>query len=141
MTRTIWGSPENFLTGKWLGQALRRAADLKIITADDVRYSTDDHIWDLLCSSQDTEILLCVHKITHCRNYFAISEDYDVVASSKFRGVDPLVKTQNGLQRLSELDKNFAAEYARIKNLNESGWKIMLTNGLPETLFATVDLV
>jgi hypothetical protein len=131
MTRTIWGAPENFLTGKWLGQALRRAAELGIITADDVRYSTDDFVWNKLVNSSDKEICVYIEKIVNCRNYFTLDSDYDLILQGKFRGVDPLVKTDQGLQRLTELDEKYAREYVRIKQLTERGWQVMLTEGSP----------
>lgn len=125
MTRTIWGSPENYITGIWLAHALRRAINLDIITYDDMRFGSDDVIWSLLERSGDDGILDALKKIKYVRNYFVLNgSDYDQMIVCKFRGVNPLVQTEMGLQRLSEIDHDFAGQYHKIKRIMNTGWPV-----------------
>ena len=116
MTQTIWGSAENFATGIFLADALKRAAQLGFITKDDVHFSTDTLIWNKLCSCNDAQINHDIYMIEHCQDFFVIDEKkYTKAFPRKFRGLDPLVQTTTGLRHLSELDNDFAHEYQQIQ--------------------------
>ena len=87
MTRTIWGSAENYITGIWLGDALRRAVQLGILTFDDIRFSDDFFVWSVLEHSTDLFIMKNIEKIVNVGNYFVCNHDeYDQTIISKFRG-------------------------------------------------------
>lgn len=125
MMVNIFSSPENFLTGRWLGEAMRKAAKLKLFVADDIRFGTDDEIWDCLCNSGDNEIKSFTEKILHCKDYYRLNEkDYDIVFHGKCRAVDPLVKTVDGFKRLSELSEEYNKEFAYAKARMDYGWYV-----------------
>ena len=116
MTKNIWGSAENFVTGTFLAEALREAARLEIITADDVHFSTDSAIWDKLCASNNATIHDNVFHIEHCHDFFVLDEkEYTHCFIGKFRGLDPLIATEHGLQHLVELDVDYAVAYQTLK--------------------------
>lgn len=125
MTRTIWGSPESYITGIWLGSALRRAVAIGDLSFDAIRFSDDRYVWSVLETSTDKEIMTSVKKIVNVRDFFVCNHhEYDEVVVNKFRGVNPLVKTGYGLQRLTEIDEDFAHEYYKLKCLMQNGWPI-----------------
>jgi len=125
MTRTIWGSAENYITGIWLADALRRAVSLGSLTFDDIRFSDDLFVWSALENSPDVIIKNNLEKIVNVRNYFVCNHDqFDQVIINKFRGVDPLVQTRFGLERLTKIDADFAQEYYKMKRTMQHGWYV-----------------
>lgn len=122
-----WQSPEGMILNQWISEALKRAWDIGLINSDDIHFNiTDDAMWDYLMKSDDVYIKKCITKIMHYKEYFSYGtpQDHDLVLKGKFRGVDPLVATDAGLQYLSTLDGEFKAEYDRVKAMMEEGWCI-----------------
>jgi hypothetical protein len=115
LSETRWGAPWSAFIDHSGADALKRACELKIITYDDVHYSTDDLVWNKLAASDDTEIKEALHRITHYRDHFKPTESGTFHLRGKFSGTDPLVKTEEGLVRLSTLDAEYKAEYDRVK--------------------------
>ena len=108
-----------------LGDALRRAVQLNILTFEDIRFSDDVFVWSVLENSHDVLIAKNLEKIVNVRNYFVCNHDeYDHVIINKFRGVDPLVQTRFGLERLTAIDTAFAQEYYKIKRIMQHGWHV-----------------
>jgi uncharacterized protein len=117
MTKNIWASAENFVTGILLANALHHATTNGIITENDVWFSTDTAVWNKLKNSLHAEIINRIIEIEHCHKFFIIDEqNYTHIFSRKFRGLDPLIKTEKGLQYLSVLDNQFAQKYQDTKN-------------------------
>lgn len=127
MTVTMWGSAENFATGQWLAQALKRAASLGIITKNDLYFSTDTIVWKKMMDSNDAEILNNLNKIKDCYNHFELDDtNYTTFTKGKFRGLNPVVKTERGYYNLLDIDQNYAYEYQTAQKTLESGWHIRL---------------
>lgn len=122
----IFGAAFNAFTYAHAANALKRALDLNILRLDDIHFSTDAHIWTILKSSHDLEIQQSISKIEQYKDHFLIGNeiDHDIHYKAKFLGVDPLVETPNGLERLSALDTHYANEYNRIKNNIKRGWYV-----------------
>lgn len=126
-SRHIWGGPEEFVLNSLTTQALRRALDIQLITLHDIHYSIDDIVWQKLCQSNDATIAELIMKVRafekQCEQ--ADQQAHDFFVRSKFRGVDPLVKTYNGfLKRLTELDDSFIQDYTQLKTQLAQGWYI-----------------
>lgn len=127
MTIVIWGSAENFVTAKWLTHALKRSAQLGIITKEDIYFSTDTAVWGKMLASKDSEILEDLHKITHSSDYFELNETcYDEIMKGKFRGLNPLVETELGYQHLLDINQEYVREYEEIQKSMLAGWHIHL---------------
>jgi HD superfamily phosphohydrolase len=127
-TEYVWGGPEDYFIGNNMACALRRALEIGLIKSEDVHFSTDDVVWDLLCSSNDSEIISCMNNI-RCYKDIVIITEYDAgdfVITSKFRGLNPFVQTEKGLIRLTELDDEYKQEYERVQNLVTQGWGVCL---------------
>ncbi len=125
MTRTIWGSAENFLTGEWLACALKQAASRGIITSDDIYFSTDTAVWNILKTSAEPIISENIYKIEHCYDFFVHDAiNFTAEYFGKHRGVDPLVQTEEGLQHITAIDPAAAEIYAETRATMRNGWKV-----------------
>lgn len=126
-TRHIWGGPDEFLLSSLTTQALRRALEIQLITLHDIHYSIDDVVWQKLCQSRDATIIDLMAKVRAFEKQCEQADQHvhDFYVRSKFRGVDPLVKTGNGsLKRLTELDDSFIQDYTQLKTQLAQGWYI-----------------
>lgn len=128
-TEHTWGSASNTLVNTWTGQALKRALDIGLLQLEDVLYGTDEVIWQLLNASNDSLIQEYLYRCIHHKELFLIDEMHpDTTLFVKFRGVDPLIKTQSGLKFLSEIDTEFKTEYELIKQKISRGWPVRFIN-------------
>ena len=127
-TEFHWGSPFNTLAYSWTAEALKRAIELELITVEDMHLSTDDIVWRKLISSKDAKIRKLLFKAIDVEDEYCLSdrENFDLLMTAKFKGIDPLVKTKDGLKRLTELDVEYAQKYYQTKT--------RMTNGIPVKL-------
>lgn len=127
MTQDCWGSPANYITSRWLADAILRAIDLGTISVTEFHFGTDQEIWDKLILCDDSIIQKKMRMIMDSDAYFSIIEnpdEADFVVKSKFRGVDPWIESGSVCTRLTELDHAFAEEYERVKLTIRKGWLI-----------------
>lgn len=92
MTKNCWGSPTNYVTSRWLADAILRAMDLGYISQTDFHYGTDQEIWDKLTLHKDPTIKEKMKMIMNPQAYFSITNttsDADYIVKSKFRGINP----------------------------------------------------
>jgi len=108
--------------------ALKRAIAIGALTYDDIHFSVDDEIWNLLCINEDPIIKSYLSIVINHKDRYYVSDqnEYDIHFTAKFRGVDPLVQTEVDFKRLTELDNEFTREYNRVKELAIQGWYIKL---------------
>lgn len=121
-----WGSPLSAITGNWVGEALKRALEIGLITEDDIYFNlNDDQMWQRLKSSSDPLIKERIYQVEHSNEFFVIDpKKPDVRGHGKFSRVDPWVKTQEGLKRLTKLDSDFSNKFYAVKSLMAEGWSI-----------------
>lgn len=128
-TEHTWGSAENVMVCLWTSQALRQAISLQLIDIDTILYGTDDEVWQLLHFSNDPLIKQFLHQGHNYSRQFTVSQGtVDTTLYAKFRGVDPLVETPEGLIHLTSLDPEFKLEYERVKRVMKNGWPIRFTS-------------
>ncbi len=127
-TQNYWTDPASILTYQWLAKTLKRAVEIKLITYDDIHFSTDDIVWNKLKTSNDQEILDTLEKIIHYKDRFETgdAQNYDQILYGKFRGINPFVKVNNKLERLTKLDSEFAKEFDKVKNIVQTGHYVIL---------------
>lgn len=96
---------------------VKRAVELKLIDQEIIHFGTDKKVWEKLENSNDPEIKAVMNIIYNYSDYcHAGTEDnYDLHFKRKFKGVNPYVKTKNGLKRLTEIDKDFANYYDHVR--------------------------
>jgi len=129
LTETRWGSLWSASIDHTAACALKRAYELGIISIDEIHFSTDDTVWQKLLAVNDTHIN---HYLTCLKNpeSFCLcqqSENSSYV-HGKFSGTDPLVATDNGYKRLTELDAAYKQEFLRLKIAIAPGWYIKQLN-------------
>lgn len=125
MTEHRWSSPIGMVYHTWAAQALSRAFELNLISQHDFHYDTDDIVWQKLIQSPDFVLKSLINKIFNATNFFSINNiEYDIVIKGKFRGINPLVKSENKFIRLTDIDKEFEKEYNRVKKFIDFGYRI-----------------
>lgn len=98
-------------------QVLRRAADLEIIHLDDVKYGTDEVILERLYASEDQEIQDLLLKCWTVFDHFKVMPLHqgDKNLRLKFWGVDPFIRINGQLVRLTDVDYQFKHDYDEMK--------------------------
>ena len=122
-----WSSPSSLLTGIYASKALKILLDQKKITLEDIRYNkNDDEIWKIILSSSNLEVKQCANNILNVDKTYRIAPlgQHDMILKGKFSGLDPWVKIDGKMMKLSEYDPNYAKEFNRIKDLKKKGWPI-----------------
>ncbi|MBI2775464.1 HD domain-containing protein [Candidatus Dependentiae bacterium] len=123
LSESRWGSAWSAFIDYSAAQAMKRACTLGLITKNDIQFSTDDIIWEKIAQSKDEEIVQWINRVQHSRESFCIcdAEKSDLFVCGKFSGTDPLVLTEKGFKRISEIDAEYKEEYERVKKLVRSG--------------------
>jgi hypothetical protein len=127
-TQHLWGSSWNQVINHWSGQMLKRALEIKLITKNDFHFGVDQNILQVLEKSGDPLIRECLAKCRHHQDHYEVvtEGDFDFETHPKFRGIDPYVKIEGELKRLTVIDPEFKANYDRVKAYTKAGLKIKL---------------
>jgi HD superfamily phosphohydrolase len=129
MTKDCWGSPTNYVTSRWLADAILRAIDLECISYTDFHYGTDQEIWDKLILQKDSIIKEKMKMIMNPEAYFSIvntTSEADYIVKSKFRGINPWVLSESQYKRITEIDDKLAEEYEEARQLITKGWLVKI---------------
>lgn len=129
MTENCWGSPVNYITSRWLADAILRAIDLGCISRADFHYGTDQEIWDKLTLQKDAIIQKKMKMIKNPQTYFSVVDtmsEADYIVKSKFRGINPWVLSESKYKRITEIDDELAEEYERVRQRINKGWLIKI---------------
>lgn len=128
----LWGSEENQFFYLLFKHILLRAIAIGLVTADDLHYSIDQQILDRLQASDDSYIQrLLTYTKDWYKHYTAVKYDEsDIHYKIKFRGVNPLVLTDNGLERLTAIDPEYAQEYEKQRQWCHEGYGLKLSVSL-----------
>jgi uncharacterized protein len=129
-TEKHWGCPFGAMLYSWSAELLRHAANINLITFDEMHYSTDHDVWKKIITSKDKQIKEHLEKILNHSDLcsYGTLEDHHLVVRTKFRGLNPMVKTENGLVRLDKVNPEFAAEYNRVITQCKNGQHIKFKN-------------
>ena len=124
LMKMIWNAPWDYIAYQWSAKAIKLAFKKGILLKDDIHFGVDEGVWNILKNSKDEEIKKCVENILSApyNFYFSDSSDYDYHCKNKFRGIDPLVKTEDEIKRLTEVDADFEKLYKKEKQIIERGW-------------------
>lgn len=121
-----WNNYKSFMANEIMAEVLKRALDVGLLTENDIHYSTDEIVWEKLVHSDDELLCKNLQKALHIEKHIQKVEhdEYDFFAKNKFRGIDPFVKTERGILRLTELDSEFNNKFNEVKQYIEAGWRI-----------------
>lgn len=130
LTKRLWGAPYDGFMYQRAASALRRALDIGIISTDDIHFSTDNKVWQILCASNDAIIDTCLKQLYNYEHSYIVSseDDFDYHFRPKCRAVDPLVQYKNSLLRLSDIDDDFAQCYNDLKQCCQHGFYLKYIN-------------
>lgn len=125
-TPNVWASPQHLLAYQWTAKAIQRAVEIDLVNLDEIHFSIDEVIWERLTTSDDVVIQNYIEKAHQSPYWTAVTDasNYDMHLMGKFRGINPLVQTEQGLQRLTEIDSLFKQEYSDIQALLSIGWYV-----------------
>lgn len=130
MTETLWGSPWESIVNRMGAKAIKYAIEKEIITAKDFHFSEDNILWEKLEKSEDSFIDQILFHMKQAENCFILTEKgkEDFMLFEKFRGINPLIKKEEKLVRLTDLSPDFASNFYLIKEKMENGWPIIWLN-------------
>lgn len=129
MTLDCWGSPTNYVTSRWLADAILRGIDLGCISYEELHFGTDQVIWDKLILHKDPVIEKKMKMVMNPQAYFSIvdfTDGVDFVVKSKFRGINPWVVSDATCLRLTLMDDQLAEEYEKVRQVTGKGWSIKI---------------
>lgn len=121
-----WGSHQNYVLNRWVAAAMKRALDLKLLSVNDIRFGTDLNVLNRLLKMDDQIIR---QLMIQCRQPFRFydvvtSKDFDDNYKPEFRGLNPLVKKNGQLVRLSSLDTRFKQDFDALRQKFLDGIRI-----------------
>ncbi len=123
-TQNFWGAKWNVSMNIHFAQALKRALALNIITTKDL-FSTDRIVMNKLIKNQDHLIQLNLQQCKNPTEKISGQKYRSEIFHPKFRGIDPLIKTENGgFKRLSDFDSDFKNKYESVKKWCEVGFEM-----------------
>jgi hypothetical protein len=122
-TENFWGSDWNSVIYKLSAGAIQRALNLKLITFEDIHFSTDKVILEKLFNHPDEALQAHLRKCFDYVKQFSLGtrSHHNYSIFPKFRGINPWVKIDNQFYRLTSLDLDFALEYLRVKKVLNDG--------------------
>lgn len=127
--QSLWGNELNSFFYLLFKHILLRAIELELVTEHDLHYKMDIDILEILNNSSDEYIQRLLTYTSEPQNFYKLVkyEESDIHYKIKFRGVDPLVKTDNeSFQRLTEINFSYCAEYQAVKEWCKEGYGLHL---------------
>lgn len=133
MSQYCWGSATEYVLSMWLAEAILRGLAIGVISMEDIRFGTDQEVWNRLLVLDDPLIQKNMHRILNSSDYhsFVSKEEADLFIISKFRGIDPLVIVEGKKVRLTSLDPVLAKEFQMVRDRMAKGWSIKINAQKP----------
>lgn len=128
MTQDCWGSATNYVTSRWLADAILRGIELDCISYDELHYGTDQAIWETLMLQEDAIINKKMKMVMNAEKCYSLVDpsEADLIIKSKFRGIDPWIERDGTYIRLSAFDQGLAGEYEKARQTMQKGWSIKI---------------
>lgn len=128
-TLNNWSSSDNILIGKWISEAMIILANENKITLEDIHFKrTDKKMWEILCNSEIPAVQQLVAAARSIKKCYSIAKDTTDNHTFKFksRAIDPFVKVDNKLYRLTELCPNYKKKFENLKQFATLGWQLTI---------------
>lgn len=126
----LFCTPWNKLMYMWGAESIKQAFKIGLVTPEEFHFSNDYDVWEKLQKSDDPTIQENVQKIINVHDHYESAPEGtkpDFIAKTKFRGINPFVKTEHGLQLLTEIDKEFKVLFEQIRKTVTDGVPYRLT--------------
>lgn len=115
LCKKVFGTPWNYRTYDITAKALLSAATKGNITINEINYGQDNTIFAIL-QTCERERMTHLSRLTDDSFEQASAKNHDFTFKAKFRGIDPLIKTNKGLKRLTTIDPSYKAQYNDLKD-------------------------
>jgi hypothetical protein len=134
MTENCWGSAVNYVTSRWLADAILHGLSTGLLSWNEFHFGIDQHIWDKLSTSKDPLIQTKMAMVLDPHSHFRHTEPLQANTFVKFRcrGIDPYIRQEEAIERLTALDPEIAALFQQTKKRAAEGWQLELITQLNE---------
>ncbi len=126
-TKEFWGAPWNARMNIHFAEIIKRCFALGVLTHDDL-FLTDQEVLDKIMAYQnekhDRLIKLYWDQCEKIDEDFSDIKYNMVKIQPKFRGVDPLIMTKDGLVRLTAIDSDYNQKFTEIRQWCKNGFEI-----------------
>lgn len=120
-----WAEPGIMVGANLFSKSLRLALTKGVINLED--FMTDDEtVLAKLRACPDAEIQDGLRVLRQPVPYEVVDHDADFTVKEKFRAVDPLFLNNEKLTRLSEVDANYAATFAKEREKAKRGLRVLV---------------
>ena len=142
MTENCWGSAINYVTSRWLSDAILQGIKIGLISWHEFHFGIDQNIWDKLRNSKDPLIQKRMEMITHPDPFyqFVAPSQANTLVKFKCRGVDPWIKKEGTIARLTSIDPELFDALLKIKEKAIAGWPLEIRSAA-DPLRKSVDLL
>jgi hypothetical protein len=130
MTEDCWGSAVNYVTSRWLADAILHGLKIGLISWNEFHFGVDQDIWDKLLTTQDPLIQKRMQMVTSPDAYYHFVEPSAASVLVKFRcrGIDPWIRQEGKIVRLTSIDPELAEAFKRTKEKSARGWPIEVSS-------------
>jgi uncharacterized protein len=132
-TENFWGTTWNYVVNHYFSIAVKGAMEFGEVSFNDIHFSTDQKV---LAKIENSHCDVVKRNFEKCRLAHLLAEevsnsqdgDFDFLVKTKFRGIDPYIKVEESLKRLSQLDEDYKKYFEKIKIWTDKRVKVkMLT--------------
>jgi len=126
MTEDCWGSAVNYATSRWLADAILEGLKAGLISWNEFHFGIDQDIWNKLSASQAPNIQNKMLMLANPNEYYRFVDPSQATILVKFkcRGIDPWIKLDDKIERLSRIDSKLAEALQKTKEKAAAGWSI-----------------
>lgn len=128
MTRDCWGGAVNYVTSRWLADALLKGLEIGLISWEEIHFGADCDIWQKIVVSDNPFIQEKIHQLFHPFDYFQLVEPEQASLHAQFRcrGIDPWIAQGEEIVRFTSVNEDLKQEFERTQQLSVEGWPIRL---------------
>jgi hypothetical protein len=130
--KALWNSSYNIVFYKIFAKVISYSFEKDYFSKEDFIFGTDENVLNKIKNTNDLYLASTIDLLYNIFSTFQQTKDkkYDEIIYSKFRGIDPLVLTEEkNLQskpakRLTTIDFDFSYYFNQVKKEMEEGYKI-----------------
>lgn len=128
MSQDCFGSATNWLSSRWLADAILRAIEVGCLTIKEIHHSTDQVVWDRLIECKDPIIAEKMKMVLDTNNLYSLvtPDQADMIVIGRFLASDPWINQDGKITRLTSIDNSLKEEFLTVKERMQKGWAIKL---------------
>lgn len=126
MTKDCWGSAANFITSKWLAEAILQGIKIGAISWPEFQSGTDQEIWERLSAAQDPLIKSKMRMLRSPSSYYRLVDpsQAQLFIPFKCRGIDPWIHQNGKIVRLTSIHSELENALQNVKKDSIAGWPV-----------------